>query len=55
MVGATGQQISDLAEDLVFLKELEPHMVGIGPFIPHHDTRYAEEKAGSSRTGFGNK
>ena len=47
MVGAPGQQISDLAEDLVFLKELEPHMVGIGPFIPHHDTRYAEEKAGS--------
>ena len=46
MVGAPGQQISDLAEDLVFLKELEPHMVGIGPFIPHHDTRYAEEKAG---------
>ena len=30
MVGAPGQQISDLAEDLVFLKELEPHMVGIG-------------------------
>ena len=47
MVGAPGQQLSDLAEDLVFLKELEPHMVGIGPFIPHHDTRYAEEKAGS--------
>ena len=47
MVGAPGQQISDLAEDLVFLKELEPHMVGIGPFIPHPDTRYAEEKAGS--------
>ena len=47
MVGAPGQTISDLADDLVFLKELEPHMVGIGPFIPHHDTRYAEEKAGS--------
>lgn len=47
MVGAPGQTISDLAEDLVFLKELEPHMAGIGPFIPHHDTRYAEEKAGS--------
>lgn len=47
MVGAPGQTISDLAEDLVFLKDLEPHMAGIGPFIPHHDTRYAEEKAGS--------
>ena len=47
MVGAPGQQISDLAEDLVFLKELEPHMVGIGPFIPHHDTKFADEPAGS--------
>ena len=47
MVGAPGQSQQDLAEDLVFLKELNPHMVGIGPFIPHHDTRYASEPAGS--------
>ncbi len=47
MVGAPGQTVEDIAEDLVFLKELEPHMAGIGPFIPHHDTRYAEEPAGS--------
>lgn len=47
MVGPPGQSVSDLAEDLVFLKELNPHMVGIGPFIPHHDTRYAGEPAGS--------
>lgn len=47
MVDSPGQKLRDLAEDLVFLKELDPHMVGIGPFIPHHDTRYAEEPAGS--------
>ena len=47
MVDSPGQKLRDLAEDLVFLKELAPHMVGIGPFIPHHDTRYAEEPAGS--------
>ncbi len=47
MVGSPGQKLQDLAEDLVFLKELRPQMVGIGPFIPHHDTRYAEEPAGS--------
>ena len=47
MVGSPGQSIEDLADDLVFLKELNPHMVGIGPFIPHHDTRYADEPAGS--------
>ena len=47
MVGAPGQTSAHLAKYLVFLQELEPHMVGIGPFIPHHDTIYAEEKAGS--------
>lgn len=47
MVDSPGQKLRDLAEDLVFLKELDPHMVGIGPFIPHHDSRYAEEPAGS--------
>lgn len=47
MVGSPGQAIEHLAEDLLFLKELKPQMVGIGPFIPHHDTRFAGEKAGS--------
>lgn len=47
MVGAPGQRIGHLARDLVYLQELSPEMVGIGPFIPHHDTRYAGEKAGS--------
>ena len=47
MVGAPGQTLEHLAEDLVFLQELQPQMIGIGPFVPHHDTIYAEEKAGS--------
>ena len=47
MVGAPYQTKECLAEDLVFLKELDPQMVGIGPFIPHHDTRFADEEAGS--------
>lgn len=47
MVGAPGQTLNHLAEDLLFLYQLQPEMVGIGPFIPHHDTRYAGEKAGS--------
>lgn len=47
MVGSPGQTRENLAEDLCFLKELEPQMVGIGPFIPHHDTKFAHEKAGS--------
>ena len=47
MVGSPGQTLSCLAEDLVFLKELKPEMVGIGPFIPHHDTVFKDETAGS--------
>ena len=47
MVGSPGQEDFHLAEDLVFLQELKPQMVGIGPFIPHHDTIYKDEPAGS--------
>lgn len=47
MVGSPYQTNECLAEDLVFLKELEPHMVGIGPFLPHKDTRFAENEKGS--------
>ncbi|AET69211.1 iron-only hydrogenase maturation rSAM protein HydE [Desulfosporosinus orientis DSM 765] len=46
MVGSPFQNTDCLVEDLMFLKELNPHMVGIGPFIPHHDTPFAGEKAG---------
>lgn len=49
MVGSPGQTMENLAEDLLFLKELQPQMVGIGPFIPHHDTKFADEQTGSVR------
>jgi biotin synthase len=47
MVGSPGQTAEHLAEDLLFLQELQPHMVGIGPFIPHKDTPFREETAGT--------
>lgn len=47
MVGSPYQTAKNLAADLLFLKDLEPHMVGIGPFVPHHDTVFANEKTGS--------
>lgn len=47
MVGSPGQTVRHLAEDLVFLRELQPEMVGIGPFLPHHATPFAGEEAGS--------
>lgn len=47
MVGIPNQSKSDLAKELLFLKELDPDMVGIGPFIPHKDTVYRDELAGT--------
>jgi biotin synthase len=46
MVGSPYQTIENLAEDLLFIKELEPQMVGIGPFIPHKDTPFANSPSG---------
>lgn len=46
MVGSPGQTPGHLAEDLRFIHELQPHMVGIGPFVPHHDTPFAGEAQG---------
>lgn len=47
MVGSPGQTSDNLASDLEFLSELSPHMIGIGPFIPHHDTIFAGKEQGS--------
>jgi biotin synthase len=46
MVGSPGQTTKHLIADLRFLQELQPDMIGIGPFIPHQDTIYRDEKAG---------
>jgi len=40
MVGLPGQTDDDLAEDLLLLTKMQPHMIGIGPFIPHSDTPF---------------
>lgn len=48
MVGSPGQTTGNLAEDLLFLHELKPQMVGIGPFIAHHDTPFASEQSGTA-------
>ena len=47
MVGAPYQTVENLADDFLFLKELDPEMVGIGPFIPHQDTPFHGEKSGT--------
>ena len=47
MVGSPGQTTDHLIEDIRFMQELGPHMIGIGPFIPHKDTPCREEKPGT--------
>ena len=47
MVGSPEQSVENLAKDLKFVEEFKPQMCGIGPFIPHKDTRYKEMSAGS--------
>lgn len=47
MVGSPGQTDEHLVEDLLFIQEFKPHMVGIGPFIPHQDTPFRREAPGS--------
>lgn len=47
MVGSPFQTTEHLAEDLLFLASLRPQMVGIGPFMPHHDTPFANYAGGS--------
>ena len=48
MVGSPGQTSDNLAEDMLFLHDLQPQMVGIGPFIPHHDTPFADQSGGTA-------
>lgn len=50
MVGIPNQTNSDLVNDLRFVKEFEPAMCGIGPFIPHKDTPLKDYEHGSLET-----
>ncbi len=47
MVGSPGQKPQHLVKDLRFISDFKPQMVGIGPFVPHHDTEYANNDAGT--------
>lgn len=47
MVGSPAQTIEHIVEDLKFIEEFRPEMVGIGPFLPHHATPFGGAEAGS--------
>lgn len=46
MVGSPGQTLEHIVEDLRFIEELQPAMVGVGPFLPHSATPFASEPRG---------
>lgn len=47
MVGSPYQTSDNIITDLEFIRDFKPHMVGIGPFIPHHATPFADQPAGT--------
>lgn len=47
MVGLPGQEMADLAGDILFVKEMDADMVGIGPFIAHPVTPLSDYPNGS--------
>uniref|UniRef100_UPI0040254F84 [FeFe] hydrogenase H-cluster radical SAM maturase HydE n=1 Tax=Candidatus Stercorousia sp. TaxID=3048886 RepID=UPI0040254F84 len=47
LVGLPDQTVESLAEDILFFKELDADMIGIGPFIPHPDTPLKDANTGS--------
>lgn len=47
MVGAPYQRVEHLASDMLFMARFRPQMIGIGPFLPHQDTPFRDQRAGS--------
>ena len=41
MIGLPGQTMEHLADDILFFKQCDVDMIGMGPFIPHHETPLA--------------
>jgi len=46
LVGSPGQTLDNIVDDFLFIKALDPAMVGIGPFIPHSATPFANKQVG---------
>jgi biotin synthase len=47
MVGLPGQAFETLADDILLMKRLELDMIGIGPFLPHHNTPLCDAPSGT--------
>ena len=47
MVGSPFQTTEYILDDLYFMHSFKPHMIGIGPFIPHADTPFHDRERGT--------
>lgn len=47
LVGLPGQSIESLADDILFFKEIDADMIGIGPFIPNENTPLKDDAGGT--------
>ena len=47
LVGLPEQTIDSLANDILFFKEIDADMIGIGPFIPNQNTPLKDAKGGT--------
>ncbi len=50
MVGLPGETVGDMADDILFVRDLDADMVGIGPFIPSSDTPLGDREGGDLST-----
>ena len=47
LIGLPGQTLESLADDILFFKNLDADMIGVGPFIPNPDTPLQNEAGGT--------
>lgn len=47
LIGLPGQTMESIADDILFFKEIDADMIGVGPFIPNEDTPLKNEKGGA--------
>lgn len=47
MVGSPYQTTDNIVDDILYMYDFNPQMIGIGPFIPHKDTVFKDMPAGS--------
>lgn len=51
MAGSPYQSTGDIIEDILFIQDFKPEMIGVGPFIPHKDTSFGDFWSHAGRPG----